>query len=220
VGPQAWTGAWLDAAFGSAVRAWLRTDAPIDGYSMVQGLREHAGLIPWLHLLASVGIVGSHDHPRLMSVVGSAERMKVALFLLLTFPSIPMLFAGDEYGLRGETAEQGRAPMPWPDTKRQPAIDLGPFVARLANLRRESAALSSGCFRWLAADDDAVAYMRRHNDERIVCVAARDSTELALTMPGASWESATDECPRVEVGDGVVRFVMSGDRLTGAWRLT
>jgi alpha-glucosidase len=214
-----WPGALLDAGFGSPVRRWLSADATTDGHDLHRGLRTFAASIPWQALTRSVGIVGSHDHPRLRSVTGNADRAAVAVFMLMTFPSVPMLFAGDELGVEGETADAGRRPMPWPGTGMPADCAMVDRVRELAALRRSSAAVRRGGFRWLAVDDDAVVYERSDGHDRVLCIATRRPTSVEFTLPYPV--AATDALlpSRELVIDGSIGRVSTTDgALYGAWR--
>jgi hypothetical protein len=55
-----------------------------------------------------MGIVGDHDVDRLMSVLGnSTNRAKAAAAILMTHPFVPMIYYGDELGMRGTKGNFG-----------------------------------------------------------------------------------------------------------------
>jgi alpha-glucosidase len=188
VGPRRWSGAWLDAPFLSPVRTWLAPDSAIGGHELIAGLRSHAARLSWRSLVSSVTLVGSHDHSRLASIVASSERAAVAHFLLMTYPPIPMLHAGDEFGVEGATADEGRQPLPWPGSGREPTFSLEREIAELTRLRREHAALRDGGMRWVAGGAGAVAFVRACHDEIVLLAASRDATSLEIHVSDTAWD--------------------------------
>ena len=148
-----------------------------DGGSMVATMREFDAAVPWSITTHQWNMLGSHDTPRLRTVVGSREMVEVAAGLLFTYPGTPVMFAGDEGGLTGVNGEHGRAPMPWPsiDAGGGPGWDAATFdvYRSLIALRRSSRALREGGIRWAVVEPDAVAYLRETADERVLVLVAR-----------------------------------------------
>lgn len=64
----------------------------------------------------SVRFLNNHDTLRVMSQLRDPERAKLAATLLLTLPSTPMLYYGEEIGMRGDKSDGDRTlrePMDW-----------------------------------------------------------------------------------------------------------
>jgi alpha-glucosidase len=104
----------------------------------------------------------------------------------MTMPGVPMVFAGDELGLEGAWGEDARRTMPW-DRPESWDADLFASYARLIRLRRSSGALKRGALRYAFVGDDAIAYLREHGKERLLCLAARadhDPIRLPLDALG------------------------------------
>jgi alpha-glucosidase len=100
----------------------------------------------------------------------------------MTLPGVPMVFAGDELGLEGEWGEDARRTMPW-DRPETWDAELYASYARLIALRRSSAALQRGGLRHAHVGADAIAYVREHGDERLLCLAARaEHTPVRLPL--------------------------------------
>lgn len=170
------------------------------GAAMVASMRDFDALVPWAVTARQWNLLGSHDTPRLRSVVGSAAMVEVAATLLLTYPGTPVVFAGDEVGLTGTNGEHARATMPWADRDRAAGGPAGGSGGRwdaatlevyrsLAAVRRASGALRDGGLRWAVVADDAVAFLRETPDERVLVVLAR-----------APWEGS--RLPRHLLADG------------------
>ena len=93
-------------------------------------------------LLRSWNMLGSHDTPRLASLLPDHAQRALAYTLAFTFPGIPHVYYGDEWGLADDPVSGPRAVMPWegpaPDTA------IAGWIRRLVDLRRASPALRHG----------------------------------------------------------------------------
>ena len=88
----------------------------LGGQSVMETMREFAAMAPWRSIRHSFNLVGSHDTTRIRTLVGQDSRkVDVAAGLLFMMPGIPMMTYGDEIGMRGDSGEDGRRPMPWTD---------------------------------------------------------------------------------------------------------
>jgi alpha-glucosidase len=149
-------------------------------------MRAFRAGIPWQSVLHSWNLLDSHDTARFRTVSGSRDLHEVGLGLQMTLPGVPMVFAGDEVGLEGAWGEDARRTMPWDQPERWDA-DLHATYVRLIRLRRSSEALARGALRHVFVGEDAIAYLREHGDERLLCLAARadhDPIRLPLDALG------------------------------------
>ncbi len=68
----------------------------------------------------------NHDQQRVMNLLRSPDRAKVAASLLLTQPGVPFLYYGEEIGMIGSTPDEClRIPFQWDDTHREAPFMLG-----------------------------------------------------------------------------------------------
>jgi alpha-glucosidase len=191
-GAGGWDAVMNYAAFTRPVWEWLA--APGSGYGflgmpvrvprkptvdVVAAMRQFAAAVPWQQTLQNVNMLGSHDTPRALSVFGDEDALLAALAMLVGYPGIPMVFAGDELGLTGDDGEHARTPMPWEDNDRF-GSDLHRGYQQLLGLRREHEALRRGGLRWLCAGEDHMAWLRETPSERIAVVVARDAAVVDL----------------------------------------
>jgi alpha-glucosidase len=197
-----WHGAMNYAGFLRPVWSWLHGELPdelrrtfwgfpvgmpsIDGLQASATMRAFRAGVPWASILHSWTLLDSHDTARFATVAGSRERHAVGIGLQMTTPGVPMVFAGDELGLEGAWGEDARRTMPW---HRPESWDTGLLEAyrELIALRRGSEALARGGLRYAAVGEDAIAYLREHGEERLLCLAARaghDPLRLPLTALG------------------------------------
>jgi alpha-glucosidase len=188
---DAWHGAMTYTNFTRPIWGWL-SDAEressyfglpfgtIPSYSGGEVFEAHtqfAASFPWRVRLHNMNALDTHDTPRFLTHAQPGT-VPVALGMSVTVPGIPVIFAGDEFGLVGDDGEHSRTPMPWDQVDASAAsIDL---YAELIHLRRHHEALNTGGMRWLHASDDVLVYVRESAAECVLLVAARDDFELTL----------------------------------------
>jgi alpha-glucosidase len=179
-----WQGTMNYAGFTCPLWSWLRGD-PVDGLDLqglprrtgpeaVATMRAFAGLVSWRAQVNSWILLGSHDTPRIHTVVDDPGRLEVAIGLLMTLPGVPMIFAGDELGLDGVNGEDARRTMPWDEPGRWDHAALARYRGLIA-LRRSQPALRRGSLRWVYVDDDALVFLRETREETLLVLARRCS---------------------------------------------
>ena len=144
------------------------------GITAKQFLELHnkfAGTFPWHIRLHNLNALDTHDTGRFktFTIPGS---QRVAAGLQFTFPGIPMIFAGDEFGLDGTNGEYSRTPIPW-NGERPFDPTMIETYARLAQIRKKHRSLVEGSMRWLYASDEAMAFIRESKTESVLVIASR-----------------------------------------------
>ncbi len=186
-----WHGTMNYAGFTRPLWTWMcRPEIPflgvpvstprLGGAAVVDTMRAFAARMSWRSLTTSWNLLGSHDTPRFRTVTGSADLVEVGAGLLATMPGVPMVFAGDEWGLEGTNGEDARRPMPWDGPADKLTYDR---YRSLLRLRRSSDALRHGGLRWVHAGEDALVYLRETAAERLLILAAR-APGAPSTLPG------------------------------------
>ncbi len=188
---DAWHGAMTYTNFTRPIWGWLSTEpressyfglpfGTIPSYSGGEVFEAHklfsAGF-PWRVRLHNMNALDTHDTPRFLTHA-PADAVPVALGLSVTMPGIPVVFAGDEFGLVGDDGEESRTPIPW--DRADGAVASIDLYSTLIHLRRQHEVLNTGGIRWLHASDDVFVYTRESAEECILLVAARADYELAL----------------------------------------
>lgn len=152
-----------------------------DGRQFVDSLKKFQAMVPWQSLVASMTLLDSHDTARFRNVVGfDRHRHRAAVGLLMTYPGVPSIFAGDEIGLEGAWGEDARRTMPW-EKQSEWDYDLFNDFKDLIAIRRSSHALANGGLRWVTATADYVIFERESKKEKIGIVVSR--TENTVTTP-------------------------------------
>lgn len=197
---QGWHGVMNYSGFTRPLWTWLRDKdfAPsflgnplmvprLGGAEVVETMTEFCALDPWASRLAGLNLIGSHDTTRVRTLVGPDARLVgVALAAVLTMPGVPMITYGDEIGMEGTFAEDGRRPMPWDESDWDAAIFDG--VRALTAARNGSDALRDGGLRFVAVADDSITYLRELHGSSVLVHLARDAhPEIVLDgrrLPG------------------------------------
>lgn len=99
--------------------------------------------------LGNLNLLGSHDTPRVHSVVGGDDDSVIlATMLLMTLPGAPCVYYGDEVGLDGLRDPDCRRGFPWdhPDIWRTSILEA---TRSLISLRKQHSALRTGTYERL-----------------------------------------------------------------------
>jgi alpha-glucosidase len=167
-------------------------------------------------LLASWALVGSHDTPRLATVLeGNEAAVDAAQALAFAFPGIPMIYYGDEVGMPGGADPDNREPLPPSSLWHHGRLKK---TRRWCHLRRSHPALRRGRYVSLAQPGtDVLAFARvpeRAADTLIFVAnasARRITTTLFLPLP-----FLFDALPLVDLLGGLPEHAM----VSGTLQLT
>ncbi|WP_141899153.1 glycoside hydrolase family 13 protein [Paramicrobacterium agarici] len=189
---DAWHGAMTYANFTRPLWGWLsepladaggglgmamQTIPRYDGWQFYAAHRQFSAGFPWSIRLGTMNALDTHDTPRFLTRA-LPDTLPVAVGMSMTLPGIPVVWAGDEFGLTGIDGEHSRTPIPWHAADAASGtIDL---YSELIALRRKHSALNGGGMRWVHVSDDALAYVREDGDESLLIVAARADVSVDL----------------------------------------
>jgi alpha-glucosidase len=190
----------------------------IDGQQFVASMQEFNASIPWRSLTASMLILDSHDTARFRTVVlGDRGAHVAAMTMLLTYPGVPSIFAGDEIGLEGSWGEDSRRTINWEDRS---GWDLDFFNSTkvLIQLRKESHALIHGGLRWVAVEKDFLAYLRESKSQSLLIFISRSSVKAEIDLSKFGYSAA--ETLFGEKAQGAKIKIDSKGATQGVWLLT
>lgn len=177
---------WRDA--GLAFFSGWRSDAAWMEGQLVKyyyGARSEA-------LRASLNLLGSHDTPRYIELMGGDyKKAKLLVAYQMTSPGIPQIYYGDEVGMRGWSDPECRRGMIW-DPAAQNGDMLG-YYKYLINLRYKYPALRRGKFYslWRRAGDPLWATLRTHPAGNVAVVFNTAWDERTVQLPGG-WLRSND----------------------------
>ncbi|HEY2886995.1 MAG TPA: alpha-amylase family glycosyl hydrolase, partial [Candidatus Limnocylindrales bacterium] len=154
-----------------------------------------------------LNLLGSHDTPRVRTVVGGdVAAVRLAFLLLTTLPGAPCLYYGDEIGLIGANDPANRGSFPWDEAR----WDRGLYetVRALLHLRAAEPGLRDGPMRTVGAEGSAVAFERGSGEARfVVAVNAGDS---AVRLP-LRFSDTPDGVGRRLAGIGLPGFALPSE---------
>ncbi len=187
----------------------------ISGKQLVASMKEFNSSIPWRSLTASMLLLDSHDTARFRTVVmGDRTAHLAAMTMMLTYPGVPSIFAGDEIGLEGSWGEDARRTINWDD---QSGWDSEFFaqVKELVKLRRNQDALINGGLRWVAVEDDYLVYLRESKKQSILVFISRGPVKIAIDLSSFGYTVTKTLYGRLAKGEN---FSVNSDHATqGVW---
>ena len=177
--------------------------------------------IPWRVQRGTMTALDTHDTAR-FATYASPGAVAVAVGLSMTLPGIPVVYAGDEFGLEGVDGEMSRTPLPW-DQIGEPAVAARIALYReLIALRRAHPALRTGGLRWVHVGETGVAFVRESAEECVLVVAARGGLDTTVEAPLVIGADAArplfGDAELTASGDGAIR-VRVADTGFAAWAL-
>ncbi|MBT8217486.1 MAG: glycoside hydrolase family 13 protein [Acidimicrobiia bacterium] len=162
---------------------------PQDAGGFADGIDHLYNLYGAEGLKGHLNLLGSHDTPRAMSVLGGdSQSMILSTFLMFMFPGAPCVYYGDEIGMEGLRDPDCRRAFPWAHEQSSDR-DVLEATRSLIALRKSWEPLRHGEYRrlWPLPGDYQVGlyvFERRTEHERVVvAVNSSDSAESA-EVPG------------------------------------
>lgn len=189
----------------------------INGQQLVESIQEFNASIPWRSLTASMMLLDSHDTARFRTVVlGDVKAHASAMTMMLTYPGVPSIFAGDEIGLEGSWGEDARRTINW-DDRSQWDYEFLSEVKKLVALRRSQDALINGGLRWVAAENDFLAYLRESKKQSILVLVSRGPMNATIDL--SSYGYSVDKCLYGKEVSGEIFSIKSDSAVQGVWVL-
>lgn len=186
----------------------------------LQAQLNFSAAFPWHVRVNNMNALDTHDIPRFktVSILGG---QKVGAGLQFTLPGIPVIFAGDEFGLEGNNGEHSRTPIPWNDERPNDKSMIETYSS-LAKIRKSHSALQDGSLRWLYVSKEALVFVRENSKESILVSATRfEDPNIKIPMDSIS----DSEAAELLYGEGEIRQLGSSILLPGKalsvniWRL-
>ena len=160
----------------------------INGKQLVESIQEFNASIPWRSLTASMMLLDSHDTARFRTVVlGDIQAHKTAMTMMLSYPGVPSIFAGDEIGLEGSWGEDARRTINWED-RNDWDTEFFAEVKKLVKLRKTQDALINGGLRWVCVESDYIAYLRESKKQSILVLVSRGPINATIDLSTFGYE--------------------------------
>ncbi len=190
-------------------------------------LREVAMAIARDHLYEQpnmlVTFLGLHDVRRFMNLEGATTAgIKLAFTFLMTARGIPLIYYGDELGMRGGDDPDNRRDFPggWSDDSRNAFTPAGrtreeeeifAHLRRLTHLRAELQPLRRGSMQSLFAGEQTWAYARTAGTECVIVVLNNSDRPESISVPLRSAGLADGTILRDRLGNSAEVVVQSGN---------
>jgi cyclomaltodextrinase / maltogenic alpha-amylase / neopullulanase len=197
----------MNYIFRNAVQEFAAGGKAQDMVGQLEAMRE---AYPRAAHDANMNLLSTHDQARALHLFGwnkddadaatierAKQRLKLAVFVQMTYPGAPTVYYGDEVGLTGGDDPDNRRPYPWADQGGAPDMTLRAEFKRLIALRHAEPVLRRGeLLAPLYADEHVVVWARRlksaqagEPDTWALVAASNASTERRVTLtlpPGAA----------------------------------
>ena len=157
-------------------------------------------------LHCALNLLSSHDRPRIVSVLGGAPlddsvseaersthrlspdnmnlakgRFWLATLMQMTFPGVPSIYYGDEFGLEGLTDPGNRRTLPRKEDPRD--YDFETMIKNASAIRRALPFMVTGSIHAWALNDDVLAYTRRDDETgEVATVLINRSTSFSHSV--------------------------------------
>lgn len=154
-------------------------------------------------------LLSSHDAARFLHEAGEGRpRQRLAQLFQMTMPGAPSIYYGDEIGMSGGHDPDCRRAFPWHDPESWDMDTLAQTKA-LVRLRHDLPALRLGAWQVVWQADEAFAYLRQYDEQRILMVLCRAEGLAELIVPAES------DAPELLWGEATVGAAAGGVRIVG-----
>lgn len=186
----------------------------LSGKDLKKGVLSIMENYPLPSLYSLMNIVSTHDTMRIKTVLGEAEdnrnlsfderqnfklsaeketlaikRVKLIIFMQMTFIGVPSIYYGDEIGMQGLSDPFNRMPYTW----RNIDPELLDYCKMLTKFRNDNIALRTGELEFLYTSDDIIVYKReiknskdvfgkRAKNNCFICIINRSDKEHSLEL--------------------------------------
>ncbi len=137
-------------------------------------------------------ILDSHDTERIMTLAfNQRDLMKIAVAIQMTFMGSPVIYYGDEVGMKGGKDPENRAPMIWDDQRWD--TEIYDFYRKLVEIRKTHPAVKTGDYSVLVSEGSVFGYIRSLGEDRVVVLTnpSRERATFTMSLEGKYVENLT-----------------------------
>lgn len=137
-------------------------------------------LYPWEIQLTQLNLLDSHDTARFLTIMQNNKHiLKLAWFLLMTYPGAPCIYYGDEIGMDGGADPECRKSFYQENLW---DLDLLNTLKTLISIRKQNNALKIGSYKVIDNKDKAHVFARILGDEILICGINVSNTIIELSF--------------------------------------
>ena len=185
---------------------------PLDGAGFMRRCGELLKAYQPEVVATQLGVLGSHDTPRIRTICGGDVRsVELAFLLLFSLPGPPCIYYGDEIGMEGDHDPACRGGFPWDHPEMWDDAVRG-LVRELSTFRSREPAVRAVGFRSLAADGAACAFLRIDPSRPVLVAVNAGEREATLELPD-DLPSGLDWRPAVDVGEAMTGTIGGGRQI-------
>lgn len=116
---------------------------------------------PIEYYFALWNFTGTHDIPRILNILDdNIDYLKIFAVLLITLPGVPMIYYGDEVGLKGEGDPDNRRPFPWNNM----SMEIYNHFREIISIRLKSNAFKKGSIHFIE-NENFLIFERCYKEE-------------------------------------------------------
>lgn len=125
---------------------------------------------------ANLNILGTHDTERILTILNekgenTIDYLKLAVAIQMTMPGVPLIYYGDEAGLKGGKDPDNRKTYPWGREDK----DVFEIYKLFTSIRDKYDLFKKGEFKFYNLNEDILCYERYLGDERAFIIINRNS---------------------------------------------
>gem|GEM_PF-221314 len=184
----------------------------------IEKLNELYTSLPIYQVHSLYNMLGSHDTPRVKTLVNNSSKLRLLYALLFTLPGSPAIYYGDEIGMDGGPDPDNRRPMIW--DKRLWDNKLYGFIKKLVMARKKWFCLRIGFYE-AGQLDESILLIRRFLDNEFVIGIFNVSDKpvcLNLSLPSGEYFDILGDKeilfkPNMKMSLGPYEFLLLGRRI-------
>ena len=158
----------------------------------------------------------NHDVERIATKLRSPAHFAPVHILLYTLPGMPSLYYGSEFGIQGRK-QRGS------DASLRPALNLADYadaltenpctrlLARLGQVRKNSAALSCGDYNQILLTTRQYAFSRTLGEETVLVLVNNDDAPFTTRLPAQGDYAAALSGETLHAADGVLEVTVAAN---------
>ncbi len=161
------------------------------GMDFLESFENYYFSYPFRSTLLSWNILSSHDTERIATVLnGDIEKIKLAVGLQFVLPGSPIIYYGDEVGLRGGNDPDCRRTFNW--NERSWNKEIFNYYKTMINLYKSYEALRYGNYEKIYTDFNIAVFKRKYKNKSILIIA-NNSKKAVISLPINSIKPLTNK---------------------------
>lgn len=149
---------------------------------------------------STMNMLGNHDTERILTILNNnILLLKIAVLLQMTLPGVPLIYYGDEAGLKGFKDPENRKAYPWGNEDEK----VLSVYKTLANLRASEDILKFGEIKFRYSKNNILCFDRYNNEGRIIVIISSSAKSEIYKINGVNgkFKNLIDEMETYNIED-------------------